>query len=195
MIEVDVDHSKIKVGNETHKVFPKMCEVLDYLMQTPGEKRSYNDIMYDIWGYCDDDVRANLQVVISYLRGVVGSSIITHTKQMGNEGGYAYVEVSDDQIASERWGLRNRYSGLRRSLALRDMELNLDYSVFCELIEQGCGYCGSESYTLSYTEDSPALDRSNAIPVCKICRDIRKGLSHDGFVRLGQVIAYRWGTW
>lgn len=81
--------------------------------------------------------------------------------------------------AKYRRTLKGRYSELKKCAKKRELPLSLSFQEYCSIAQAPCFYCGQEfslkvgGYWLDRKDNRKAYSRSNVIPACWPCNDMR----------------------
>lgn len=88
---------------------------------------------------------------------------------------------------------QSRFARLRVSARKRDLPFALTWDDFESLCDLPCSYCGGPverfGAGLDRIDNSKGYDRTNVLPSCGVCNQVRRGLFTDAEMReLGSVI-------
>ena len=83
--------------------------------------------------------------------------------------------------------IKSRFKLLKRSAEKRKISVNLNISIYSNLLDLGCIYCGSDlkessGYGLDRIDNSKGYDISNVTPCCGICNRAKGSMNVSEFI-------------
>ena len=79
-----------------------------------------------------------------------------------------------------------RFRHYKRDAKNRGLVFELTYDEFLKVIDEFCYYCGENGYGIDRLENSSGYLKSNIVPCCSMCNQMKYTYSEDEFI--GQCI-------